>query len=258
MDAQWDALDRALDLAWACPLSTSPGGIVMLARTLDLAAADLGCAPGEVPLDVLGYHVLYGRRAWAELGLYDSPGFVRDGGGPHDQMREAAEPVTHGWLVQVGRLRLGDHVIVTPEALTRPRPPWRGVIVGAWFDNPDHHGGINVGKLGPDPSQVEVRCDAPGDSERHVIPEDPWGVLLDESRHPDEDERAAAIRAWTATRDLRHAGSLTVMQGPALTRSYLQRRAQFYPEEIAAIFRDAAARPTLDRDEITTIALRLP
>jgi hypothetical protein len=232
--------------------------ITMLARLLTAACTERGCEPQQVPLDVLGYWVTFSQRARDVLGLPRDPlPFDLMGvDGIADQLAGASMAVGHAWLVQSGKLRLGDHVIVTPETRVRPAEPRRGVITWARFDNPDLYAGIAPGRLSPDPFRVGVRLDsARGETE---IPQDPWGLLLDEAWHPREGERARAIRAYNAIRDLGLAGSLVRLQGPGRTRGYLHWRAQFYPPEVAGIFRDAAALPDLDPDEIAMLALRVP
>ena len=264
-----DALDRAKDLARVCPLKISTDGIVMLARVLDILAAERDCAPREVPLDVLGYWLLHSDRCWVLLGLPAHPGFLPAKDGPGEQMAQAAGPVVHGWLAECGRLRLGDHVIVTPEYRCPPRTPRRGVITGARFDNPDHDRGLAPGRLSPDPLDVTVRLgpdplagrtrpDPAVPAGTDEIRVSPWGLLLDDSRHRGEPGRARAIRTWNAIRDLNLANRLVRLQGPAWARGYLEWRAQFYPGEIAGVFADAAAIPDLDPDQIAMLTLHLP
>jgi hypothetical protein len=251
-----DALDRAKGLARACALRISTDGVIMLARVLDILAAEHGCAPRQVPLDVLGYWLLHSDRSWVLLGLPAHQAFLPGDDGPWQQMAEAARPVVHAWLAECGRLRIGDHVVITPEYRCQPRTPRRGVLTGARFDNPDHDQGLAPGRLGPDPLDVTVLLGAGPDAAEVRV--SPWGLLLDDSRHRDEPGRATAIHAWNAARDLGLAGRLVRLQGPAWARGYLQWRAQFYPREIAVLFRDAAAIPGLDPDEIAMLTLHLP
>jgi hypothetical protein len=264
VDASDDARKRAWTLAAGCPMPASADGIHMLAWMLTGVAAEHRCAPGDVPLDILGYWLSHRQRFPGQLDLPWHPAYPLYEGDRERHLNEAIRVVTYAWLVEVGRLRLGDHVIITPESLLRPGPSRRGVIVAATFDNPDFWNDIAAGRIPPDPHRFAVLLDEPppgddpGPARGPITAQDPWGLLLDEAHHPGEPDRARAIRTYTAIRDLRHAGSLVNMQGARRTRGYLQARAEYYPAEVAGIFRDAAAKPTLDPDEITMLALRLP
>jgi hypothetical protein len=258
VDASDDARKRAWTLAAGCPMPATADGIQMLAWMLTGVAAELDCGPDDVPLDVLGYWLSHRQRFPGHLDLPWEPAYPIGEGDREDHLNEAARAVAHAWLAEVGRLRLGDHVIITPETLVRPAPPRRGVILSATFDNPDYWNDIAAGRLPPDPHRFDVLLDDPCPGEALVRTQDPWGLLLDEEQHPGEPDRAHAVRIYTAIRDLRLAGSLVRMQGMRRTRGYLESRAQFYPADVAGIFRDAAARPSLDPEEITMLALRLP
>jgi hypothetical protein len=258
VDTSADAFRRASDLAWDCPEPATVRAIWLIARMLTVLADEAGCPAGEVAADELGYWLSFSHRAWELLGLPDDRHSRPDWERERAVLAQVARVVAHAWLVQVGRLRLGDHVIITPESLTCPAAPQRGVVTGAEFHNPDWHASLPPGRLGQDPWRVFIRLGDPRAGVAGMAAEDPWGVLLDEACHPGERERAAAIRAYTAARDLSHARTLIRMQGPAVTRAYLQRRAQFYPDEVAAIFRDAAAAAELDPGVIARIARRLP
>ena len=215
----WRAERRARELVEAYPFITrdvGAGTVLLLTLVLAAQAREHDCAPDRVPLAATGYVVVDHRRLLAYLEMMSSgvergiwlDWFRRPRGvmgvDVFDHAHHLATQVVYAaWLVEVGRVRIGDHVLVVPEVGQADARLWRGRVIAAdWHPKvactPQD---VTGGRLADEPYGLWVRPKqrARGACEEHVLA---CRVLLDAAHH-DEPERERAMRVHVARGDLR-------------------------------------------------------